>query len=156
MIKQELYNEIQKYIELNSSIEESTYSIKLDACICKQELVVEPEASFSETLLQYIKDKKLNDSDVYNRANIDRRLFSKIRNNKDYKPSKPTILALCIALKLDIDKTEDLLERAGFALSHSDKADIIVRFFIEEKEDYTLFDVDEALISFDLKPISNY
>lgn len=154
MIKKELHDEIEKYIDSQFS---TAISLEIDACFNSVEVIdIEPEASFSETLLQYIKDKDLIDSEVYNKANIDRRLFSKIRSNKDYKPSKQTAIAFCIALKLNIDDTEDLLQRAGFALSYSDKTDLVVRFFIERKKDYTLYDVDEALISYDLKTISNY
>lgn len=94
--------------------------------------------TFSEMLLRLIKESGEKNSAVYTRANIDRRHFSKIANNPDYKPSKQTVLAFAIALKLDFEKTEDLLAVAGFTLSKANLADVIVSFFIE----YKIFDVD--------------
>ena len=84
------------------------------------------EDTFSQYLLKLIDSSGMTDAQVYKKANIDRRLFSKIRNNKDYTPSKPTVLSLAIALELNLDKTNDLLRKAGFALSHSNKYDIII------------------------------
>ena len=94
--------------------------------------------TFSEMLLHFIKESGEKNSAVYTRANIDRRHFSKIANNPEYKPSKQTVLAFAIALKLDFEKTEDLLAVAGFTLSKANLADVIVSFFIE----YKIFDVD--------------
>ena len=94
--------------------------------------------TFSEMLLRIIKESGEKNSAVYTRANIDRRHFSKIANNPEYKPSKQTVLAFAIALKLDFEKTEDLLAVAGFTLSKANLADVIVSFFIE----YKIFDVD--------------
>ncbi len=76
------------------------------------------DAGFSETLLQLIDRTGKKDSEIYKKANVDRKLFSKIRNNMDYKPSKTTALAFAFALELDIDETKDFIGRAGFALSH--------------------------------------
>jgi hypothetical protein len=100
--------------------------------------------SFSEKLLRLIDVTGKKDSDVYNRANIDRRLFSKIRNNTEYNPSKPTVLAFAIALELNLDQTEDLLQRAGFALSRSRKLDVIVEFFIQNSM-YNIYEINEVL-----------
>ena len=94
--------------------------------------------TFSEMLLRLIKESGEKNSTIYNRANIDRRHFSKIASNPDYKPSKQTVLAFAIALKLDFEKTNDLLAVAGFTLSKANLADVIVYFFIE----YRIFDVD--------------
>jgi hypothetical protein len=106
------------------------------------------EAGFTETLFQYIDASGKKDSEIYKKANLSKQHFSKIRSNPNYKPTKATALALAIALELDLDKTKDLLGRAGFALTNSSKLDLIVRYFIENRN-YNILEINMALYEFD-------
>lgn len=113
-----------------------------------EQMLKDADMGFSQALLQQIDRAGLKDSDVYKKANIDRKLFSKIRNNPSYQPKKTTAVALAMALELNLQQTNDLLRRAGFALSHSSKFDIIVEYFITQKN-YDLFELDAVLFEFD-------
>ena len=106
------------------------------------------QETFSQRLLRYIRERDLIEPEVYQRANLDRRLFSKIRGNPSYQPSKNTALALCVALRLNLEETEDLLRRAGYALSPSSRFDLIVIYYIK-KGNYNIYEINEALYAFD-------
>jgi len=106
------------------------------------------DAGFSETLLKLIDRSGKKDSEIYKKANVDRKLFSKIRNNPDYRPSKPTAVAFALALELDLEETKDFIARAGFALSRSSRFDVIIEYFIQRKQ-YDVFAINEALFAFD-------
>ena len=112
------------------------------------DMLDELDAGFSETLLKLIDRTGKKDSEIYKKANVDRKLFSKIRNNPDYSPSKTTAIAFAIALELDLEETKDFIARAGFALSRSSKFDVIIEYFIKQKN-YDVFAINEVLFAFD-------
>lgn len=108
----------------------------------------EKDAGFTETLLRLIDQTGKKDSEIYKKANISKQHFSKIRNNLNYKPTKPTAIALALALELNLDDTKDLIGRAGYALTNSSKFDLIIRYFIEQGN-YNVVEINIALYEFD-------
>lgn len=159
MITEELRKSIDEYIQLNyveEKIYKADYSIREEITkdsgtnfsnketFSLDQLMEEVGESFHDMLFLHIDTSGMTDVEVYKRANIDRKLFSKIRSNPAYHPRKQTVLALAIALKLSIHDTIDLLARAEYALSPSNKGDLIVKYFIERKV-YDIMAINFAL-----------
>ena len=162
-ISSKLFADIAEYIDDNYAVEHTDpyretrrrQEICAAAPACapmlegiSPDFLIELDAGFSETLLRLIDRTGKKDSEIYKKANIDRKLFSKIRNNPDYKPSKTTAIAFALALELDLEETRDFIARAGYALSRSSKFDVIIEYFIKQKN-YDVFEINEALFAFD-------
>ncbi len=113
-----------------------------------EDMLRQEDAGFTETLLKLIDKTGKKDSEIYKKANISKQHFSKIRNNPNYKPTKPTAIALALALELNLEDTKDLIGRAGYALTNSSKFDLIIRYFIEHGK-YNVVEINVALYEFD-------
>ncbi|MDD4368159.1 MAG: macro domain-containing protein [Oscillospiraceae bacterium] len=153
-LKQRLSGAVERTVEQSLTTQSAGHPGMLAGAACPTpaedwgQLLKDLDAGFSETLLQLIDRTGKTDAEIYKKANVDRKLFSKIRNNPNYKPSKTTALAFAFALELDVNETRDFIRRAGFALSHSSKFDVIVEYFLVH-QNYNVFELNEVLFAFD-------
>lgn len=159
MISEKQLFDLQVYIEkhlkrLDFALSESTAYFK-DVSHTELENFVKNKRkqTFNQLLFSFIDQKGANDSDIYKRAGIDRRHFSKIRSNPNYHPGKNTVIALAIALELHKKETGQLLAAAGYSLSESDTFDLVIQFCLE-KRIYDLDTINQALDYFSLKPLA--
>ena len=163
-MKDKLAKFIKDNLERDSSFFGNTF-YKLNSSVCYDEELIDyssindyidnnkNENKFQKLLFKYIDDRDLKDSDVYNKVHIDRRLFSKIRSDEDYHPSKDTVILLGLSLKLNIDEFMDLLDSASYSLPKNNYFDLIIRFcFIEGI--YNIKDVNDLLSIYGCKLFS--
>ena len=170
MINEELLRQLEDYMGIHyldvEALEKSgtklSYSNEYEDDISTSEKIIRKLKDilgmagnhFSDYLWKLIDKKGMTDVEVYKKAHLDRRIFSKIRNEKNYMPSKRTILAIAIALELDYTETTSLLHRAGYHLSIGNKEDVIIKYFIENKI-YDLFLINEVLDHYGFKTLGD-
>lgn len=160
-----LKKEIENYVNQNYILiyyqgaeygdDEEYLSLECDFKEELEQVLQTVDKTFSEKLLEWIVIKKLNEVDCYKKAGVDRKLFSKIKSNKHYHPSRDTVISFALALQLNLDETDDLLEKAGYSFSCSSSADLIIMFFIE-KGIYDPVIINEALYQFHEQIIGNF
>lgn len=157
---EQLLQECQRYIENGGILVGSAFAkvdiphfkmLDIDTNAAEQYLEQNREKLFTEQLFAFIDRTGKQDSEIYKKALIDRRLFSKIRSNKNYIPAKKTVIALCLALELNRAEADTLLSSAGYSLSRADDYDLVIAFCIEKKI-FNFFDINEALNHFGFEP----
>jgi hypothetical protein len=162
MLDRKLLEELQHYVDTHLqpifhemklySSEERMISEEIQNVDIEEFIKIKRQPAFSKTLFRYIDKKGVSDADIYKRAGLDRRHFSKIRSNPEYKPGKNTVIALALALELTKKETDKLLSSAGYSLSDSDTLDLVIQFCLEKKI-YNFYDINQALDYFSLKPL---
>jgi hypothetical protein len=162
MFNRELLEELQYYVDTHLqpvfhemklySSEERMISEEIQNVDIEEFIKIKRQPAFNQTLFRFIDKKGVSDADVYKRAGMDRRHFSKIRSNPEYKPGKNTVIALALALELTKRETDKLLSSAGYSLSDSDTFDLVIQFCLEKKI-YDFYDINQALDYFSLNPL---
>ncbi|MCQ2562612.1 MAG: hypothetical protein MJ158_03305 [Alphaproteobacteria bacterium] len=148
---------LNKNYESDDSCKADEFCCLTESRICDINIPYFPEPmnpSFSEKLFNLIKKQNITETECYKNANLDRRLFSKIRTKHDYQPSKNTVFALIFGLKLSLDDANDLLDSAGYSISHSLKMDVLIEFMIVNKI-YNIFDINEILYQYKCPLLGN-
>ena len=161
MISKEFLIELKKYVDKhipilvreNTCLHESYVETPVMQNDMTDYITKKKKPSFNKFLFKYIDESGMSDAEVYKKAGLDRRLFSKIRSNPEYHPGKSTAIALALALELDMMKTEELIETAGYSLSYSETFDLVITYCIENKV-FNINDVNMALDYFSLKPLT--
>jgi hypothetical protein len=163
MFGRELLEELQQYVDTHLQLvfhemklyssEERMISEEIQNVDIEEFIKIKRQPTFNQTLFRFIDKKGVTDADVYKRAGIDRRHFSKIRSNSEYKPGKNTVIALALALELTKKETENFLSSAGYSLSDSDTFDLVIQFCLEKKI-YDFYDINQALEYFSLNPLN--
>jgi len=159
-ISQKLSTSIKKYID-DHYVQDLSYHERIEykksntlGSLSLNGYLTQLNDPFSIHLLKLIDTKNRTDVEVYKKSNISKAVFSKIRSNRDYQPSKSTALAFCIGLELNLEESKSLLEKAGYGFSNSSKQDVIVKYFIEKKK-YNIFDVNEVLFNENLQTLGS-
>lgn len=156
----QLLRACKEYVDNGGMLSGSTFTkvsirsfkmLDIDTNAAEQYLEQNREKLFTEQLFAFIDRTGKQDSQIYKKALIDRRLFSKIRSNKNYIPAKKTVIALCLALELNRAEADTLLSSAGYSLSRADDYDLVIAFCIEKKI-FNFFDINEALNHFGFEP----
>lgn len=154
MLDKLLLVELQEYVERNLNF--LTYSMmesnEIHSIEIEDFIKNKRQPTFNQTLFKLIDKKGAADTETYKKAGLDRRHFSKIRSNPEYRPRKNTVLALALALELNKKETDKLLSSAGYSLSDSETFDLVIQFCLEKKI-YDVHDVNQALDYFSLKPL---
>jgi hypothetical protein len=160
MLGKKILIELQEFVEANLNVllfnvheEEKFMSEDIQQAELEDFINTNRKSTFAQVLFKQIDTKGHTDSEIYKKARIDRRLFSKIRSSPNYRPGKSTAIALALALELNKEETEELLSSAGFSLSDSDTFDLVIQFCLE-KRIYDLDEVNQALDYFSIKPLN--